>query len=81
MPSRVIKRAKVILKSIIDSNTDEIYNKPKRRQSGMQESQMSLNEIAYAEIINELKMMDVTTFTAIDSMNKLYELSMKAKEI
>ena len=81
VPSRVIKRAKVILKSIIDSNTDEIYNKTKRRQSGMQESQMSLNEIAYAEIINELKMMDVTTFTAIDSMNKLYELSMKAKEI
>ena len=32
-------------------------------------------------IADELKTMDVTTFTPIEAMNKLFELSQKAKEI
>ena len=45
-----------------------------------------LNQIGFGEnianeIADELKMLDVTTFTPIEAMNKLYELANKAKEI
>ena len=33
------------------------------------------------EIADELKNMDVTTYTPIEAMNKLYELANRAKEI
>ena len=40
------------------------------------------NTLAMAnEIADELKNMDVTTYTPIEAMNKLYELANRAKEI
>ena len=43
--------------------------------------QLELCDIAGREILEELKNMDVTTLTAIDAMNKLYQLSQRAKEV
>ena len=45
-----------------------------------------INQIGFGDgianaIADELKTMDVTTFTPIEAMNKLFELSQKAKEI
>lgn len=79
VPSAVIKRAKVILKSILESNTGELYKR--KKPEPVQEQQLSIGELNGLDIVNELKMMDVTTLTAIDAMNKLYQLSMRAKEL
>ena len=80
VPSDVIKRAKTILNSIISDETEKLY-KPKKKETEPQQAQISLGDIASNEIIEELKRMDVTTMTAIDTMNELYRLSLKAKEI
>ena len=43
-------------------------------------TETGFEDIAGREILEELKTIDVTTMTAIDAMNKLYQLSNKAKE-
>ena len=80
VPSDVIKRAKTILNSIISDETEKLY-KPKKKETEPQPAQISLGDIASNEIIEELKRMDVTSMSAIDTMNELYRLSLKAKEI
>lgn len=78
VPQDVIKRAKVILKKIVEGDTDKLYKQKKQPEP---ETQIGFEDMAGREIIDELKNMDVTTLTAIDAMNKLYQLSLKAKEI
>lgn len=78
VPQDVIKRAKVILKKIVEGDTDKLYKQKKQPEPEMQ---IGFEDMAGRAIIDELKNMDVTTLTAIDAMNKLYQLSMKAKEI
>ena len=80
VPGDVIKRAKTILKGIVEGETDKLYKKPKKKDEP-QIVQMEFSDMAGREIIEELKNMDVTTMTAIDTMNKLYQLSLKAKEL
>lgn len=80
VPDSVIKRAKEILKGILDDDETLIYKKcPKPSET--QTSQMGFEDIAGREILDELKTIDVTTMTAIDAMNKLYQLSLSAKEL
>ena len=40
-----------------------------------------MEELQGMALVEELKNMDVTTMTAIDAMNTLYRLSLKAKEL
>lgn len=79
VPQEVIKRAKAILKKIVDGDTDKLYKKP--RQTEQLSPQLDMEDMAGRQIIEELKDMDVTTLTAIDAMNKLYQLSLKAKQL
>ena len=41
---------------------------------------MGFEDIAGAEILEELKMIDATTLTPIEALNVLFELTKKAKE-
>ncbi|MBQ3425995.1 MAG: DNA mismatch repair protein MutS [Clostridia bacterium] len=79
VPGDVIKRAKKILASIANDETDKLY-KPKKQET-QENGQIGFGDFAAKEIIDELKTMDVTTMTAIDTMNILYKLSQKAKEL
>lgn len=79
VPQEVIKRAKAILKGIIEN--EPLYKNQKKTAEPAVSNQIGFEDMAGREIINELKDMDVTTLTAIDAMNKLYQLSLKAKEL
>ena len=77
VPKEVINGAKKILKKI---ENDEIVVEHKEK------TDEPVNQIGFGDgianaIADELKTMDVTTFTPIEAMNKLFELSQKAKEI
>ncbi len=80
VPQEVIKRAKVILQGIVENEPDKLYKKQKQIAEPVT-NQIGFEDMAGREIINELKDMDVTTLTAIDAMNQLYRLSLKAKEL
>ncbi len=77
VPKEVINGAKKILKKI---ENDEIVVEHKEK------TDEPINQIGFGDgianaIADELKTMDVTTFTPIEAMNKLFELSQKAKEM
>ncbi len=80
IPKDVILRAKEILKDIEGNDThfkkESSYPEPKA-----QESQMDFSDAFSREIVEELKNMDVGTYTLIEATNKLYELSARAKEL
>ena len=80
VPDAVIKRAKEILKGIMDEDARLLYKKQNKTAEPVRD-QMNIGDLADKEILDELKNMDVTTFTAIDAMNKLYQLSQKAKDL
>ncbi len=77
VPGEVIENAKKILKKIESGDIEA----SKKLQSGDREeiNQIDLFDNVAKEIADELMDMDVTTFTPIEAMNKLYELSKKAK--
>lgn len=79
VPQEVIKRAKTILKKIVSGDTEKLYKKTEQPEPV--NSQMDMEDMAGRQIIEELKAMDVTTLTAIDAMNKLYQLSLTAKKL
>ena len=58
---------------------DRLYKKSSKPEPAA--AQMDIEDMAGRKIIEELKAMDVTTLTAIDAMNKLYELSLTAKKL
>ena len=76
VPQKVIKRAKEILEDILSQNG---VQKPEKTNFELDE-QMGFVDMAAGEILEELKTIDATTYTPIEAMNKLYELSQKAKE-
>ncbi len=78
VPNEVISASKRILADIISG--DIIKTRPDPIAEP-EDDQMTLTDITGREIIDALRNMDVTTMTAIDTMNELYKLSMKAKEI
>lgn len=81
VPNAVIKRAKEILKGITDNDESMLYKKETSQKQHSLSDQMGFEDVAGKEILDELKKLDVTTMTAIDAMNKLYQLSQKAKEV
>ena len=78
VPDKVIKRAKEILKEIIDGNIGSL--KQEKILEREFSNQMGFGEMAAMDILEELKNIDATTYTPIEALNKLYELSKKAKE-
>lgn len=80
VPDEVIRRAKAILKNITEGDTQSLYKKTKK-VTEQTNDQIGFGDLQGQEILNALKAMDVTTMTAIDAMNTLYKLSLKAKEL
>ena len=76
VPGKVIKRAKEILNDILSGNTAH-KEKDENHEASLQ---MGFTDMAAAEILEELKNIDATTYTPIEALNKLYELSKRAKE-
>ena len=76
VPGKVIKRAKEILNDILSGNTVH-KEKEENHEASLQ---MGFTDMAAAEILEELKNIDATTYTPIEALNKLYELSKRAKE-
>ena len=77
VPKTVINRAKAILKKVENDDMQSEY-KPKNTQ--ISSAQIGFEDNIAEEIFAELKDMDVTTYTPIEALNKLYELAKKAKE-
>ena len=76
VPKEVISGAKKILGKI---ENDEVVIEHKTKATE-ETDQIGFGDAVATEIADELRQMDVTTFTPIEAMNKLFELSNKAKE-
>jgi len=81
VPDRVIKRAKEILASIETDGSSGVVVKVKEKKAAEPSAQMDFSDAAALTLANELRDLDATTLTPIEAMNKLFELSQKAKEI
>ncbi len=79
VPSEVITNAKKILKKIENDDIQSAYKQKKTQQSEQPIGQIDFDDTIASEIADELKLLDVTTFTPIEALNKLYELANKAK--
>lgn len=78
VPKEVINGAKKILKKI---ENDEIVVEHTAKKHEDTTNQIGFGDSIANEIADELKNIDVTTYTPIEAMNKLYELANRAKEI
>ena len=74
VPKQVVTRAKEILKQI-EAGGVEMPEKAEKPTA-----QIDIFDGVASEIFEELKRMDVTTYTPIEALNKLYELANRAKE-
>lgn len=79
VPKEVISRAKKILAKVENGETDTAHKHDKREEEPA--NQVGFADTGAAEIADELKNMDVTTFTPIEAMNELFRLSEKAKRL
>lgn len=79
LPDNVIKRAKVILKSLEENDLMKPKTETKPPEPETFDMQMSFEGNARDEIIDRLKMLDINTLTPIEAMGILYELADKAK--
>ena len=76
LPSGLIERAKEILQQLEESD----INKAAERVKSFEPIQMNLlGPSDGAEILEELKGMDVNRMTPMEALSKLYELSVRAK--
>lgn len=73
----VIDRAKEILKRI---ELGDIETAHKQKKKADYSAQIGIEEQSALDIFEELKAMDVTTYTPIEALNKLYEMAKRAKE-
>ncbi len=80
IPYEVTERAKQIFKSLEENDVNNgsyQLNMIDMKNYSILNSEKELDN----EIVSELKKIDVTTYTPIEALNKLYELSGKAKEM
>lgn len=76
VPKPVIRRAKEILSSIESGNMETPAKAAPIPESS---PQIGFEDGIALAILEELKIMDVTTYTPIEALNKLYELTKRAK--
>ncbi|MBQ2326069.1 MAG: DNA mismatch repair protein MutS, partial [Clostridia bacterium] len=74
LPDSVVRRARKVLREIEESAPAP--EKPQRIDDG----QISLTSFAGEDIINDLKSLDPNVLTPIEALQKIYELTKKAKE-
>ncbi len=75
VPEPVIKRAKEVLKSIVQDIDSGTPKKPAQRE----ENQLSFAPAEENPVVEAIKAVDVTTLTPIEALNKLYELQNMVK--
>ena len=85
IPDEVINRAKELLIELETDNFNiNIVNKKDRKKSSEKNSsnikQIGFEDIEKDSLLNEIADLDINSLTPIESLNKLYELSKKAKE-
>lgn len=80
VPKKVLLRAREILNGL-ENEKDESHAVSGEVKKEIKEETVSFDSFAQSEIISELAALDVTTYTPIEALNKLYELSDKAKKI
>ena len=80
VPDTVVKRAKVILKSLEENGVAPVSSTSVREEEP-DDMQVSFGSNTENEIMDELKSLDVNTLTPIEAMSKLYEISAKAKQV
>ncbi len=86
VPNPVVKRAREVLKEIVEEQerTGGVLRAPALDPESAEPEpdsfQISFTSNASDEILEELKDLDVNTFTPIEAMNYLYDLSKRAKE-
>ena len=73
----VIDRAKEILKSVENEGAESAH---KSRKTADFSPQIGIEEQTAFDIFEELKMIDVTTYTPIEALNKLYEMAKRVKD-
>lgn len=71
----IIKRAKEILEKIEGDNVREV---PVERKKTSSDVQLDFNTMAAEEIVDRLKLIDITALTPIEALNILNELKIKA---
>ena len=81
VPKTVVKRARVILKELEDTNPEgDVAPRMQAVPAPEEESmQLSFSGTSNSEIVEELKALDVNTFTPIEALTKLYDLVKRAK--
>ena len=72
----VIERAKQILEMIESEDKESLHQ---RKKQANPTSQIGFEEQTALDIFEELKNIDVTTYTPIEALNKLYEMAKRAK--
>lgn len=81
IPEAVIKRAKVILKSLEDNDLMKPKNISDVPEPEFEDIQISFESNGRDDIIEKLKKLDINTVTPIEAMGILYELNDKAKQL
>ena len=76
LPHAVIKRAKEILAGLDTGKRNELLPE---KQEKSDDAQLSLFDLRGEEISGMLREMDLSTYTPIEALNKLYELQKLAK--
>ena len=78
IPDAVIKRAKKILEGIESKEGVKLKHTKKEEEP---QAQLNFTDAFSNEIIDELKKLEVDIYTPVEALNKLYELSKKAKNL
>ena len=81
VPDKVIKRAREILNSIEKNDGSGVKINVRGKKAEEPSAQLDFADTGSMELARELKNLDATTLTPIEAMNKLFELSVRAKEI
>ncbi|MCL2748082.1 MAG: DNA mismatch repair protein MutS [Oscillospiraceae bacterium] len=81
LPDRVVRRAREILHDLEAGAPVRQHGQRGRKKAPPEpEAQVSMADMAAAELKDTLKSLNVETLTPIESMNMLYELSTRAKQ-
>lgn len=85
VPADVVQRSREILQILEEANNGKNKLRIRRQvkqlegQQDLFSSSLSLRE--YDDIIDELKQLDAQSMTPLDALNKIYDLSQRAKQI
>ncbi len=82
IPDEVVARAHKILNSLEENQQIAVPRSAmKKQECGFMEGEMTLSDRAAAQLVDELRVLDINVLTPIEAMSKLHELAGRAKEI